>query len=52
MKDDVDDSETNEQHRLEWRDLVALTVATLQTVLLPFLVAIAIFLILLFIIRR
>ena len=48
----MNDIDEDRENHLEWRDYVALTVAALQTVLLPFLVAIAIFLILLLVIRR
>jgi hypothetical protein len=45
------DSDQKEEKHLEWRDYVALTLALLQTILLPFLVTIAIFLVLLLVVR-
>ncbi|HUK51627.1 MAG TPA: hypothetical protein VLV18_11365 [Terriglobales bacterium] len=45
-------AQVNQERNLDWRDYIALTVATFQTVLLPFLVTIAIFSLLLFIIKH
>ncbi|MGP8070264.1 MAG: hypothetical protein ACLP5V_10275 [Candidatus Bathyarchaeia archaeon] len=47
----MDDSREDKENHLDWRDYVALTIASLQTILVPFLVVIAIFFVLLFLIR-
>ena len=47
----MDDSDEDEENRLDWRDFVALTIASFQTIIVPFLVVIVIFFVLLFLIR-
>jgi len=55
LSDDKDD-EAFEKHRrdvhLQWRDYVAVTVATLQTTLLPFVIFIIVLIALLYVLRR
>ena len=47
----MDDSGEDKENSLDWRDYVALTIGSFQTILVPFLVVIVIFFVLLFLIR-